>query len=569
MITKQVNAAFTRSVQWESIDWDQCRTVVKKLQVRIAKATKNGNWRKVNSLQWILTHSYSAKCLALKRVLENKGKNTPGVDGEILSSPKQKGALISSLKRRGYHAKPLRRIYILKSDGKSKRPLSIPTMKDRTMQMLHAMALIPVAETTADSNSYGFRQERSCADAIEQCFNVLAKQVSPQWVMEGDIKGCFDNISHNWVLNNIPADKKILEQWLKAGYIETKKLFPTHKGTPQGGIISPVISNMVLDGIASLLKSKFGKRPIGINLVRYADDFIVTAKSQECLEQQVKPLLMEFLKERGLELSSEKTKITHITEGFNFLGQNVRKYPDGKVRNKLLIKPSKDNIKTFLANIRKTIQKYKALDQITLIKILNPKIRGWANYHRCVVSKEIFSKMDSEIWRALWKWSKRRHPNKPAKWIMNKYFHQQNLRNYCFSGMEKLPNGRKSRHTLTLMSDVPIQRHVKIKNETNPYDPGDAPYFERRKTVKMKMKSKGRRLANRVIKAQQGKCPHCGEKITWKHNWQLHLLKNLSNGGTFASGNLSILHDQCHRNVYAQRTVSPQAGCSHKEQFRL
>lgn len=556
MITKQVNAAFTRTAQWESIDWDQCRTVVKKLQVRIAKATRNGNWRKVNSLQWILTHSYSAKCLALRKVLQNKGRNTPGVDGEILSSPKQKSALVSSLKRRGYRAKPLRRIYIPKSDGRSKRPLSIPTMKDRTMQMLHAMALVPVAETTADISSYGFRQERSCADAIEQCFNILAKQMSPHWVMEGDIKGCFDNISHQWVLNNIPTDKKILAKWLKAGYIETKKLFPTHRGTPQGGIISPVISNMVLDGIVTLLKTKFGNRPIGINLVRYADDFIVTAKSRECLEQQVKPLLMEFLKERGLELSLEKTKITHITDGFNFLGQNVRKYPNGRVRNKLLIKPSKDNIKTFLANIRKTIQKYKTLDQVTLIKILNPKIRGWANYHRHIVSKEIFSKMDSEIWRALWKWSKRRHPNKSANWIMNKYFHRQKRRNYCFSGEEKSPNGKKVSYTLTLMSDVPIRRHVKIKNATNPFDPEDVPYFERRKTAKMKLKSKGRLLAKQRIAAQHGKCSHCGEKITCKHNWQLHLLKSPSNGGTFVSGNLSILHDQCHRNVYAQKTES-------------
>lgn len=265
---------------------------------------------------------------------------------------------------------------------------------------------------------------------------------------------------------------------------------------------------------------------------------------------------MEFLKDRGLELSLEKTKITHITDGFNFLGQNVRKYPNGRVRNKLLIKPSKDNIKTFLANIRKTIQKYKTLDQVTLIKILNPKIRGWANYHRYVVSKEIFSKMDTEIWRALWRWSKRRHPNKSLKWIINKYFHQQKRRNYCFSGEEISSNGKKVRHTLTLMSDVPIRRHVKIKNATNPFDPKDDPYFERRKTTKMKMKSKGRWLAKQRIAAQQGKCPHCGERITWKHNWQLHLLKSLSNGGTFASGNLSILHDQCHRNVYAQKTVS-------------
>lgn len=255
------------------------------------------------------------------------------------------------------------------------------------------------------------------------------------------------------------------------------------------------------------------------------------------------------------ELSLEKTKITHITDGFNFLGQNVQKYPNGRVRNKLLLKPSKDIIKTFLANIRKTIQKHKTLDQVTLIKILNPKIRGWANYHRYLVSKEIFSKMDSEIWRALWKWSKRRHPNKSAKWIMNKYLNRQKRRNYCFSGEEKSPNGKKVNYTLTLMSDVPIRRHVKIKNAANPFDPEVFPYFERRKTAKMKLKSKGRLLAKQRIATQQGKCSHCGEKITCNHNWQLHLLKNPSNGGTFVSGNLSILHNQCHQNIYAQKTV--------------
>lgn len=559
-----VNAALTQPIQWESIKWDHCEAVVKKLQVRIAKATRNGNYHKVKSLQWLLTHSYSAKCLAVRKVMLNKGKNTPGVDGHIITTDQGKGELVNCLKRRGYRAKPLRRVHILKADGKSKRPLGIPTIKDRSMQALYSLAVTPVAEVTADGNSYGFRPERSCADAIEQCFKVLASRVDPQWILEADIKGCFDNISHEWMLKHILLDKWILKQWLRAGYIETGKLFPTESGSPQGGLISPVLSNLVLDGIEALLKDKFGNRPIGINLIRYADDFIITAKTKECLEQQVKPLLIEFLEERGLQLSLKKTRITHITEGFDFLGQNVRKYPNGRNRYKLLIKPSKDNIKTFMAKIRKLIRKSRGLDQVTLIKILNSKIRGWANYHRFVVSKEIFSRMDYEIWTALWKWSKWRHPQKSAGWILNRYFQRQNLKHFCFSGLEKLDNGQTIRHTLTLMSDIPIRRHIKIKLSANPFDPDFDAYYERRTSAWMKRNSKGRGIAYRMIKNQHGTCTQCRKAITMNDNWQLHLLTRASRGGSYRSGNLAILHDKCHRDVFTSGSAESGTGHTNK-----
>jgi RNA-directed DNA polymerase len=388
---KSVNAALRSAGNWNTIQWDHHRMIVKKLQLRIAQATQLRKFRKVKTLQWILTHSFSAKLIAVRKVMQNKGSKTPGVDGIIIKTPEEKLALVKNMTRRGYQPSPLRRIYIPKGGNTKKlRPISMPTIADKCHQALHTLALVPVSEVTADLNSYGFRPQRCCADAIEQSFNILSKRISPQWILEGDIKGCFDHISHEWMSNNICTDKVVFNKWLKAGFIETGKLFPTIKGTPQGGIVSPVACNMTLDGIARMLKENFRKHK-GIHFIRYADDFIVTGHSKETLENEIKPAITAFLKERVLELSQEKTKVTHITEGFNFLGQNVRKYPSqGKL--KLLIKPSERNIHSFLEGIRKVLRNARSITQAGLIRLLNPKISGWANYHRSVVSKEVFKR---------------------------------------------------------------------------------------------------------------------------------------------------------------------------------
>jgi RNA-directed DNA polymerase len=284
------------------------------------KATQEGRWGKVKALQRLLTHSFSGKALAVKRVTENQGKRTPGVDGKTWSTPQEKARAIQMLRQRSYHPQPLRRIYIPKRNG-SKRPLSIPCMSCRAMQALYLLALDPIAETRADPNSYGFRKERSPADAMEQCFTILSKARSPQWILEGDIKACFDRISHGWLLGHIPMDKRILRKWLKAGFIEKQVLHPTEEGTPQGGICSPVIANLALDGLERALLERYPKPKSGynakVNLVRFADDFIVTGISRELLEQEVKPLVEQFMRERGLGLSQEKTVITHINDGFD------------------------------------------------------------------------------------------------------------------------------------------------------------------------------------------------------------------------------------------------------------
>jgi RNA-directed DNA polymerase len=543
-------------VTWHGIHWARCHREVRRLQARIVKATREGRQGKVKALQWILTHSFSGKALAVKRVTENQGKKTPGVDGRTWSTPKTKSQAMRSLKRHRYHPLPLKRVYIPKASGKM-RPLGIPTMKDRAMQALFLLALEPVAETTADRNSYGFRPERSTADAIAQCFTSLAKGKSPQWILEGDIKGCFDHIAHDWLLDHIPTDRTILKKWLKAGYMEDRQLFPTSAGTPQGGIISPVLANIVLDGLepklyhaVGITRKINGKRSfLKVNYVRYADDFVVTGRSKELLEQEVKPLIEEFMQERGLTLSPEKTQITHIDEGFDFLGQNVRKY-----HGKLLIKPSKANVAAFLQKIRATIKRMSSTKQEALIGILNPMIRGWANYHQHVVSKATFARVDCEIWRALWRWALRRHQKKRRRWTKERYFHSVGTRHWVFATEteKRLPDGRHVLKILRRASDIPIKRHCKIKGDANPFDPQWEAYFEERIRLKMLNSLKGRKKLIRLWLDQDRRCPICRELITRKSGWHVHHILWQVNGGGDGSANLIMVHPNCHRQIHVK-----------------
>lgn len=386
----QAGALSGVEANWHAIDWQAAHRVVRRLQARIVKATQELRWGKVKALQHLITHSFSGKALAVKQVTENSGKRTPGVDRVVWNTPAKKEAAVHDLKQKGYRPLPLRRLYIPKSNGKM-RPLGIPTMKDRAMQALYLLALDPVAESTADPNSYGFRRERSTADAIAQCFIALGKRQSPQWIYEGDICACFDQISHEWMLSNLPMDKGILRKWLKAGFIDENTFHPTEAGTPQGGIVSPVAANLTLDGLERVLRERFPQLGHGrsalVNMVRYADDFIITGRTKELLEDEVKPLVEQFFKARGVELSQEKTRITHIEEGFDFLGQNVRKY-----NGKLLIRPSRKNVKPFRDKVRRLIKANKQAKTGNLIAKVNPVIRGWAYYHRHVASSAVFSK---------------------------------------------------------------------------------------------------------------------------------------------------------------------------------
>jgi len=470
--------------QWDSIDWVKAEVSVKKLQARIVKAQREGRYNKVKALQWTLTHSFYAKALAVKRVTSNGGGNTPGVDMETWDKPEAKLQAINALRRRGYQPKPLRRVHIKKSNGKL-RPLGIPTMKDRAMQALYLMALEPVSETTADTRSYGFRKERRCMDAVMQCHNILRKGYSPEWILEGDIKGCFDHISHEWLLDNVIIDKEMLRKWLKAGVIEKNVFHMTDEGTPQGGIISPTLANITLDGMEALVAKHSTRRDNGktysnkVNLVRYADDFIVTGDTKEVLEE-IKSELIVFLKDRGLELSEEKTLITHIKDGFDFLGFNIRKYGNGM----LLIKPSKKNQKKFAESTHEVIYKMRSAKQTDVIGKLNPKISGWANYYRYVSSKEVFSKLDHIIFLQLRRWSIRRHHDKSLKWIEKKYWQHDGKRGWIFGTKGKDKKGKEKIYRLIQLTHTPILRYTKIRSKANPFDPRYDEYFKQRQETK-------------------------------------------------------------------------------------
>lgn len=520
-------------------------TSVNRLQVRITKAVIKRKWNLVKRLSYLLTHSHYAKLLAVRNVIQNKGKRTAGIDGELWSTPESKMKAALNLTDKRYKAKPLKRVYIEKSDKSKKRPLGIPTMYDRAMQSLYALALSPIAEAMADKHSFGFRKFRSAHDACGQIFTSMCLRYSAQWVLEGDIKGCFDNISHQWLLDNIPMDKSVLKQFLKAGFVFNRTLFPTKAGTPQGGIISPILANMTLDGIENLLIDKYHKHPKSgnvtlyqrakykINFVRYADDFIVTAKTKEIAEE-VKGLIEDFLRDRGLELSEEKSLITHIDNGFDFLGWNFRKYT-----GKLIIKPSKKSIDKITKTISNIIKTGRTLTQEIIIKKLNPIITGWSNYHQGVVSKRIFSNLDDRIWNMLWKWAKRRHPMKNKTWIANKYWHENKTRKWVFSSNDK---------KLKLLSDKKIIRSPLLKLNKNPYI--DRDYFEKRKFNQGASKLSGKFI--NVWRNQKGKCPVCNLMIDISSDAEERPLHHKNgNHKDNRISNLVYKHAHCHRQYHA------------------
>jgi len=476
---------------WHAIDWQQVHAQVRRMQERIAKAMRAGQTRRVNALQWLLTHSWYAKLLAIKRVTTNKGKRTPGVDGVLWTTPEAKLQAARDLRRRGYHPLPLRRVYIPKAHGK-RRPLGIPTMHDRAMQALYLLALAPVAETQADGNSYGFREYRCTADAIEQGFNCLAKKTSGAWVLEGDIKACFDQISHEWLIKHVLMDQRILRVWLQAGYIWHGELFPTVAGTPQGGIISPTLANLALDGLEQAIVR--AASPQTAHFIRYADDFLVIARSETVLTEQVQPEIERFLAARGLLLSPEKTLMTKIDNGFTFLGQHLRKYRNGPQR-KLIITPSRPNVARFLERVQAFISASYHLTRTVLVAALNKKIRGWANYHRSICAKQTFARVDHAIFHALMRRERRLNPTMGKREILRRYFTQG-----LYGGERKsAPQEHRPQPQLVLAAHTPIIRHTKIKSQANPYAKEDAEYFAKRREQRRHLRKEMCQSAERLV----------------------------------------------------------------------
>ncbi|NEQ83382.1 MAG: group II intron reverse transcriptase/maturase [Moorea sp. SIO2I5] len=560
---------FAPQSEWNTVNWRKLEMVVFKLQKRIYQASQRDDVYVVRRLQKTLMKSWSAKMLAVRKVTQqNKGKKTAGIDGKKALTSKRRLTLVANLKMYK-KPQPTRRVWIDKPGRKEKRPLGIPTIYDRALQALTKQALEPEWEARFEPNSYGFRPGRSCHDAIEAIFKYVVK--IPKWVLDADISKCFDKINHDALLsklNTYPSMRRLIKKWLKAGVIDEGTFSPTDEGTPQGGIISPLLANIALHGMeerikeyAETLPAKYGagkkNRRLAIGLVRYADDFVIMHKSKEVVEE-CQRIINTWLKDIGLELKPSKTKLVHSSEGFDFLGFNIGQYPVVKNQSKqgfkTLIKPSKKKVKEHWEQLSSEIERHKAAPQEALIRQLKPIIRGWCNYNRSVVSAEIFKGLDYALWNKLQRWGYRRHPNKSKTWVNKKYWGTKaekpkkpwdapKIDNWVFMTNEEnyLPKHAKTK----------IVRHTKVENTRSPFD-GDLTYWSNRMQNHPEMTSQ----KGKLLKRQEGKCNHCGLTFREGDLMEKHHIIPRTQGGNDQLKNLELLHLHCHDEKHKTRVTT-------------
>jgi RNA-directed DNA polymerase len=552
------------TVEWRSINWQKLERRVYKLQKRIYRASQRGDIKALRRLQKMLMKSWSARALAVRRVSQdNQGKKTAGVDGVKSLTPKQRLDLVNKL-HLGTKARPTRRVWIPKPGTEEKRPLGIPTMNDRALQSLVKLALEPEWEARFEPNSYGFRPGRRCHDAIAAIFKAI--NVKPKYVLDADIAKCFDRIDQGKLLtklNTFPTMRQQIKSWLKSGVMDGTELFPTSEGTPQGGVISPLLANIALHGMENRIKQHVGSlkhldkiksnRMNSVSLIRYADDFVILHKDLTVV-QGCQTIISDWLKDIGLELKPSKTRLAHTLNqvenekpGFDFLGFNIRQFPVGKYHSgkntqgqllgfKTIITPSKEKVKEHYDKISDVITRHKAASQSALIKNLNPIIRGWANYYSTVVSKVTYSSLDSLVYQKLRAWAKRRHPKKNKGFVTKKYWNSIDGDNWVFST-------RKGKNPLWLQkhAEIPIIRHVKVKGESSPYD-GNLVYWSTRMGEHPEMPT---RVAT-LLKAQKGKCTHCGLYFREEDVMEIDHRIPKSQGGKDSYDNWQLLHRHCH-----------------------
>jgi RNA-directed DNA polymerase len=550
----------TVRLEWRDIDWKKVERHVFRLQKRIDRAKRRGDVATVRGLQKLLLKSWSARVLAVRRVTQdNQGKKTAGVDGVKSLSPKARLSLAGRLKLSS-KAKPARRIWLPKPGRDEKRPLGIPTMYDRALQALVKMAIEPQWEAKFEPNSYGFRPGRSCQDAISAIY--LSIKQKAKWVLDADISKCFDKIDHAKLLDKLetfPTIRRQIRAWLNAGVIDAGQLYPTDEGTPQGGVISPLLANIALHGMEQSIKDLVERLPgkgsrsrrrNAVSLIRYADDFVIIHEDRDVINK-CRDHISDWLKGMGLELKEAKTTITHTLEsdhpGFDFLGFNVRQYQVGKYKTgnntygkplgfKTIIKPSRKAVQTHYEKLKGIIDSHKAAPQEGLIQHLNPIIRGWGNYYSTVVSKETFSHLDVLLYWKLAGWGRKRHPNKTNEWVARKYWQTTGNRNWAFA-----TRSEKNPMQLRTHSETPIVRHVKVKGEASPYE-ANLKYWSSRMGKQPGIPTR----VSKLLKKQKGKCTHCGLTFREEDVMEIDHIVPKALGGKDRYDNLQLLHKHCH-----------------------